>query len=193
MNLDEQSIHNGIDEYLSKLHGVLAALDRRAIAQYIQALETARVNGNMVYTLGNGGSASTASHVVCDLNKSVSYGKNVRFRVVCLNDSLSTLMAYANDVGYADIFVEPLRNFCKPGDVVVGFSGSGNSENVLRAFRYAREVGAMTVGFCGFEGGQLKGLSDLPIHVPIMDMEISEDVHLAIHHLSIQLLRGRSC
>ncbi|OGQ91664.1 MAG: phosphoheptose isomerase [Deltaproteobacteria bacterium RIFOXYA12_FULL_58_15] len=177
-----------VDDYFNRLCHTIANIDRQAINQFIDLIEKARQDGNAVFTFGNGGSASTASHMVCDLNKGVSYGREKRLRVICLNDSISTVMAYSNDVGYADVFVEQLRNFCQPKDLVIGLSGSGNSENVLRAIGYARKRGATTIGFCGYDGGKLKQLVDLAVHAPIHDMQIAEDLHLVVLHIATQVL-----
>ena len=100
--------------------------------------------------MGNGGSGASASHAAGDLNKGVSYGREKRFRVISLNDNLATLTAYANDVSYVDVFVEQLKNFLRPGDLVIAISGSGNSPNVLKAIEYANQQGAITVGLTGF-------------------------------------------
>jgi D-sedoheptulose 7-phosphate isomerase len=141
--------------------------------------------------MGNGGSGSTASHVACDLNKGVSYGRQKRFRVISLNDNLPTLTAYANDVSYEDVFVEQLRNFLCPGDLVVGISGSGNSPNVLNAIAFANSLGAHTVGLCGFNGGKLAPMVKTPIIAPVHDMQKAEDVHLILLHAVMQVLCAR--
>ncbi|MBT7703780.1 SIS domain-containing protein [Candidatus Peregrinibacteria bacterium] len=114
--------------------------------------------------------------------KGASYGLEKRFKAVCLNDNLSALMAVANDISYEEIFVEQLKNFVKEGDVVIGISGSGNSMNVVKALEYGLSVGAQTVAICGFNGGKIKEIADLVVHVAIDDMEVSEDLHLVILH-----------
>jgi D-sedoheptulose 7-phosphate isomerase len=107
---------------------------------------------------------------------------------MALTDNLATILAIANDIDYESIFVEQLKNFARPGDVVIGISGSGNSPNVLRAVEYAKQLGCTTVGVCGFGGGKLKPLVDCSFHVKIDDMQIVEDVHMMLMHILMRLL-----
>jgi len=106
--------------------------------------------------------------------------------MMCLNDSISTLLAYANDLSYEDVFVEQLKNFFDSGDVVIGISGSGNSENVLRAIDYANNNGGTTVGLCGYSGGKLFKMVDIPILAKVDDMQKVEDIHMIVAHMSMQ-------
>lgn len=144
--------------------------------------------GRTVFTLGNGGSASTASHFACDINKGVCINLEKKIKVICLNDNMATMMAYANDFSYEDIFVEQIKNFLGPKDLVIGFSGSGNSPNVLKAIAYANEKGAVTFGLTGYDGGKLSRLAIHNITTPIHDMQKTEDSHLVLTHLMMQLL-----
>jgi D-sedoheptulose 7-phosphate isomerase len=185
-------VHN-VRDYKSRLIATLERLDDREVNAFIDALAQALSEERAIFIFGNGGSAATASHMTCDLNKGCSYGRDRRFKVICLNDNLPTMMAYANDVSYHDIFVEPLKNFLRPGDLVIGISGSGNSENVLRAIDYANANGALTVGLCGYSGGKLKQKAGIVVHVAVDDMQIAEDVHLVLGHMAMQALAGRSC
>ena len=105
-----------------------------------------------------------------------------RFKVICLNDNIPALLAIANDISYDDVFVEQLKNFVNPGDVVVGFSGSGNSKNIVRAIEYANVVDAETVAFCGFTGGKIKRTAKHSLHVCVDDMEVVQDLHLVLVH-----------
>jgi D-sedoheptulose 7-phosphate isomerase len=141
-----------------------------------------------IFLMGNGGSASTASHIACDLNKGACLHAKKKFRVMALTDNLPTIMAIANDIDYQSIFVEQLKSFARPGDVVMGISGSGNSPNVLRALEYARKSGCATIGVCGYDGGKLKPLVDCCFHVKINDMQIVEDVHLMLGHILMRVL-----
>ena len=180
--------------FLDYCHGLNKALEgvpADSVEGFIQLLERACKEERQVFLMGNGGSGSTASHAACDLNKGVSYGRPVRFRAICLNDNLPTLMAYANDVSYEEAFVEPLKNFLRAGDLVIGFSGSGNSPNVLKAIEYANQHGAVTVGLSGFDGGKLARLARLSLLVPVHDMQKAEDVHLIIFHVAMQALCAR--
>lgn len=175
----EQSINN----YFDMLKTSIDNLDRNAIISFINLLLKTRENGNNIYIMGNGGSASTASHFTCDFNKGLSYKKDIRFKMISLNDNIPTMLAYSNDLGYENVFVEQLKNFLKKDDVVIGISGSGNSKNILNAIEYANDLGAKTVGLTGFDGGKLKDIVDISIHTNINNMQIAEDVHMMICHM----------
>jgi len=175
-------------DYCQGLKQALDAIPTDAAERFLQLLETAYLEGRQVFLMGNGGSGATASHAAGDLNKGVSYGREKRFRVISLNDNLATLTAYANDVSYVDVFVEQLKNFLNPGDVVIGISGSGNSPSILKAVEYANQRGATTVGMCGFGGGKLAGLAHVPVHIPVNDMQKVEDIHMMLFHVAMQVL-----
>lgn len=138
--------------------------------------------------MGNGGSASTASHFACNFNKELSFNKTNRFKMICLNDNIPTLLAYANDISYDVIFVEQLKNFLKKNDVVIGISGSGNSKNVINAIDFANSVGSITVGLTGFNGGNLKKLAKYSVNTNLNDMQITEDIHLSLCHIACSAL-----
>ncbi len=178
-------------DYQSELSKALAGVSQDRFEEFVHLLESAYEEERQVFLMGNGGSASTASHITCDLNKSLSFGRQKRFRAICLNDNLPMLMAYANDVSYEDVFIEPLKNFLKPGDLVVALSGSGNSPNVLKAIEYANHHGAHTVGLSGFDGGKLARLARTPVVAPVDDMQKAEDAHLILLHVVFQILRAR--
>jgi D-sedoheptulose 7-phosphate isomerase len=179
-------------QYFEELQQVVLGLSHDAINQIADTLVKANELGRMVYLFGNGGSASLASHLACDLGKGTAYcngGK--RFRVLALTDNLPTLTAWANDSSYEDVFSEQLRNFVQPQDVAFAISGSGNSKNVLNALKVAREVGATTVGISGFQGGKMKALCEICVVVPSDNMQIIEDVHLAMGHSIFRIVYNR--
>ncbi|MCH5339462.1 MAG: SIS domain-containing protein [Acetatifactor sp.] len=183
-----------IANYLEMEKKVLENLPKEDISTVMNVLETARLNRKRIFICGNGGSASTASHYECDFNKGVSYDQDIKYDFECLSDNVPMMMAIANDIGYDDIFVVPLRNKLNKGDVVIGISGSGNSENVVRALAYANETGAETIAICGYSGGKIKELAKYNIHVKIDNMQIVEDVHLMLDHLMMYILSGgRGC
>lgn len=171
------------EQYRSKLLATLQSIPLDKVEEAIGVLARAREEGRSIFVCGNGGSASTASHFVCDMVKGASYGRPRRFRIQALTDSLPTITAYSNDVSYEHIFVEQLRNFAAPGDVLIAISGSGNSPNVLRAVEYANSIGCDTIGLSGRDGGQLAPLARLSIHVPEPHMGRIEDAHLQICHM----------
>jgi D-sedoheptulose 7-phosphate isomerase len=182
----------GAKQYFEELQRVIAGLSHERLDQMADALVQAYESRRVVYTFGNGGSASLASHLACDLGKGTAYcngGK--RFRVLALTDNLTTLTAWANDSSYEDIFSEQLRNFVQPQDVAFGISGSGNSKNVLNALQVARDAGATTLGISGFQGGQMKSLCDICVIVPSNNMQIIEDIHLAMAHSIFRVVYSR--
>lgn len=177
-----------INTYFERVKTTLDMVDREALSQVMNLLEQSRLEDRQVFIMGNGGSAATASHFCCDFNKGISICKDKRYRMICLNDNIPTMMAYANDNSYQDVFVGPLQNFYRKGDIVIGISGSGNSENVVRAMRWAKEHGAVTVAFTGYDGGQLKQIAEYGVHVPVNDMQITEDLHMIFDHCMMHIL-----
>jgi len=169
--------------YRQLLIETLEALDLQSVAAMEDAFSQAHQSGNRIFTMGNGGSGASASHAAGDFIKGASYGLDQRFKMICLNDNLPSMMAIANDIGWDDIFVEPLKNYVEPGDLVIGISGSGNSRNVLKAIAYAQSIGAVTIGMTGFSGGKLKSMVDISVHSPADDMEVAEDVHMAVFNM----------
>jgi len=179
----------GIQTYIDQVKCTLDNLPLEAIENTIAVLEEARLHDRQVFIMGNGGSAATASHFACDLGKGTLMPGRPRFRVIALTDNMPLFSALANDFGYDRVFVEQLASLVQPGDVVIGISGSGNSPNVLNAIHLARQVGATTVGMAGFDGGQLRRLVDVCIHVPNSCIEQVEDLHLMLEHLICTELR----
>jgi D-sedoheptulose 7-phosphate isomerase len=170
-------------QYKSHLITAFDSVDLNAVARAIEILTAARDNNRHIFTCGNGGSASTASHFVCDMVKGASFNKQSRFRIMALTDSLATITAYSNDVSYECVFAEQLKNFAEKGDVLIAISGSGNSPSVLRAIEYANSVGCHTIALTGRDGGKLGALASLEIRVAEPHMGRIEDVHLIITHM----------
>lgn len=174
--------------YVNQLKSLLDIFPHRRFEEITQDLLYAYDGGKQVFIMGNGGSGATASHFACDINKGACSELNKRFRVICLNDNMPTILAYANDISYDDVFAEQLKNFLLPGDVVIGISGSGNSENVVRAISYANEANARTIGLSGFGGGRLSEIVDVPFVAAIDDMQMVEDIHMIAVHMLMQCL-----
>jgi D-sedoheptulose 7-phosphate isomerase len=172
-----------VEDYRRQTIEAVNHIDASLVEIAISWLEQARAEDRHIFVCGNGGSASTASHFVCDMLKGASYKRHKRFRIMALTDQLPTLTAYANDVSYECVFVEQLRNFAEPGDVFFGISGSGNSPNVLRAIEYANEAGCKTIALTGRDGGKLGPLAQLNIQVPAPHMGRIEDAHLIACHM----------
>ena len=177
-----------IRKYIEMEKMALDLLEADAVSMVMNVLENARLTGKRVFICGNGGSASTASHLECDFNKGISYDQEVKYDIECLSDNVPMMMAIANDIGYDEIFVVPLRNKLKKGDVVIGISGSGNSTNVVKALEFANELGADTIAMTGYSGGKLKEIAKYNIHVDVNNMQIVEDVHLILNHMMMFIL-----
>lgn len=172
--------------YIIDLIKVFDLFPHNQFERMIDTLVEACYFNRNIFVMGNGGSASTASHWACDINKGCSFNRQRRFKMICLNDNVSTMLAYANDNNYDSIFVEQLRNFFVPKDVVIGISGSGNSKNVLNAIDYANENNGTTIGLCGFNGGKLYHKVNLAILANTHDMQKVEDMHIIIAHMTMQ-------
>jgi len=185
--------HDTKDYFLDYFRDVKKSLDKIDLDNFNKINEilfNALENGRQIFTMGNGGSGATAAHLVCDLNKGVGFNNSRKFKAICLNDNMPTLLAYANDLSYSDVFSEQLKNFMKKSDIVIGFSGSGNSENVLKAIEYANENGGITIGFSGFKGGKLSKIVRFSIVASVYDMQKSEDIHLVLCHLIMQTMNN---
>ncbi|MBX3616261.1 SIS domain-containing protein [Nitrosomonas sp.] len=181
--------------YLDKLQAALSALDRDQIDHAVSLVTSAWENGRQIITLGNGGSSLTALHFINDWNKSIYLSSGKSFRGRSLLDNVGLIMSYSNDISFYDVFVEQLKNIMEPGDLVLALSGSGNSENVIRAVQYANDHGAVTLGLCGYSGGKLKEIAQHHVWAAVNDMQIAEDVHAIFGHIVMQALccKGRSC
>ncbi len=172
-----------IQEYISNLQGVLERLSLADVRQSINLVMETYQADRQIFVIGNGGSASTASHIANDLGKGASVPGARRFRAISLTDNVATMTAWANDVSYDDVFVEQLKNLINPGDLVIGISASGNSENIIRAIRHANAIGCKTIGWAGFGGGKLREIADVSVVVDSHDYGPVEDVHLILNHI----------
>lgn len=176
-----------IAKYLLTEKKVIEGLDISKINVVFNVLDDCLKSGRTVYVFGNGGSGATASHMTNDFNKALFKETEMTFKFNCLNDNMPTMLAIANDEGYDEVFLYQLIGRITSQDVVIAFSGSGNSKNVLNAVEYAKECGTQVIGFTGFDGGKLMKLADYNLHINIDNMQITEDVHLMIEHLLISM------
>lgn len=175
-------------DYLDRLTTVLQALDHEQIDNAVTVIEASWKAGQQIITLGNGGSSLTALHFINDWNKSIFMSSGRPFRGRSLVDNMGLIMSYGNDISFEDVFIEQLKNLLQPGDLVIAISGSGNSENVIRAVDYANGSGAVTLGLCGYRGGRLKELAQHFVWADVDDMQLSEDVHSIFGHIVMQRL-----
>ncbi len=176
-------LNSYLENYRDELIVALRSLDLARIGEFIRILERARDEERTIFIFGNGGSAATAAHFVAELVNKASVDRPKRFRIMALSDQVSTITAFANDLGYETVFEQNLRNFAREGDVVIALSGSGNSPNVLRAVEYANSAGCTTIGLSGFEGGKLARLVQHPLVVPAHHQGRAEDGHMVACHL----------
>jgi D-sedoheptulose 7-phosphate isomerase len=174
-----------IGAYLDKIKDLLESLDAQSIEKATQLIEAAYNNENNIFIIGNGGSASTASHMANDFSKGIHTGTDKHVKALSLTDNTSLLTAISNDNGYEKVFVDQLKVFLKKNDVVIGFSASGDSTNVLNAMQYAKDHSAKTIGLVGFDGGKMKDIVDVCIHVktPKGWYGPVEDIHMIVDHI----------
>lgn len=183
---------NTIDSFLKEQKSCLEQIQdqKDIIEKIIEILIQARDAGKKIYTMGNGGSASTASHFVSDLLKTAITKNNKRFSAIALTDNVPVMLAWSNDVSYDDVFVEQLKNFLTKGDVIVGFSGSGRSKNVVKAMTYGKKNGALCIGITGMSGGDFPKICDICLVVPSNDMLGIESTHVTLCHCIISAIRN---
>ena len=176
-----------ISQYFSKEIATINELDIVEINRALNAIYDAWQRGATIYTMGNGGSSATASHFVCDFNKGISCETGRKYKLICLSDNTPIITAIANDISYDDVFYLQLKDIVKPEDLIIAISGSGNSKNIIKAVEYAKQVGAQIVGLTGYTGGKLKQLADYSLHVPVDDMQITEDLHMVFDHMMMRV------
>ncbi|MDP3920126.1 MAG: SIS domain-containing protein [Candidatus Omnitrophota bacterium] len=181
-----------IDQYLSEMKSIVDTLDRDKIDQIIDAVYGTWANGKRMYLMGNGGSGSTASHLVNDFGKCTALPGKKRFKVIGLTDNMALTTALVNDNGFDNLYSEQMLNFIEPGDTLVGFSAHGGSgkdkagmwsQNLLKAYLIAKEHGVKTIGFSGYDGGVMKEICDICVTVPFHNTQHVESFHLALGHL----------
>ncbi|MBI2843160.1 MAG: SIS domain-containing protein [Armatimonadetes bacterium] len=197
MSVEVDTIRQNIQSYLSGVQEVFSRLPLDEIQKAAREILRAFDEGKTVFTMGNGGHGSTAAHNVNDLQKHLVSSddrdeivvKGRRLRAMCLCDSISTLTGWANDAGYENAFAEQLKNWVQPGDVVIGITGSGNSQNIINAYKLAKEVGAVTITFGGAKKGNDEPYTDIYINVPTPNILWVEDVHMALAHLLTSVVR----
>jgi len=185
-------IRQFVSNYVAELKRAMDLIPLDKLELTIKTIIDAYETGRQIFIMGNGGSGATASHFVCDLNKGVRRGQTKRLRSICLNDNMPSILAYANDLSYDDIFVRQLENFLEKEDVVIVLSASGNSSNVLNAIQYANQKSAHTVALTGFKGGQAADLAKISIIIPANDVQKIEDIHLLLTHMILQIFQKKT-
>jgi D-sedoheptulose 7-phosphate isomerase len=201
---DGQDSEAGIADFLQLSQRTLERLDRRVLGDMITCLMDVWRRRGTVYVMGNGGSASTATHFAADLAKYTIIEGKPRFKVLGLTDNVPLVSAWTNDGGFSSIFAEQMAAWLAPGDALVGFSvhggsGAGSagpwSQNMVRAMQTAKDAGASVIGFSGFDGGAMAQMADHNLTVPVLVDELGtpivESVHVLLHHLVVHTLRER--
>ena len=183
-----QLIEDNITNYFNSLTAISSKINKKEIINAASIILSKVKKKNNIFTMGNGGSAHNASHFITDWSKMASVTSGIKVRGFCLNDNNGLITAYSNDISFSDIFSGQLKYLMNKDDLVIAISGSGNSQNVLKAIEYANTNGATTMAFVGFDGGKLKNLAQNVIHVPSNDMQICEDIHLSIGHIIMKFL-----
>ena len=184
----EEVERDEVDEYLKRMVETVERMSRGEIWAVIETLYQAWQAGKRVYICGNGGSAATAAHMASDLNKCILVEGKPRMKAFALSDNVPLMTALSNDIGYENIFAEPLKNFLEPGDVVIFISASGNSPNILKGVEMARERQAVTIGLTGDSGGKLRGMVDQCVFIPDEYIGRQEDGHMILDHLISSVL-----
>jgi D-sedoheptulose 7-phosphate isomerase len=182
-----------IAKYLQAVQATINNLDPEVIASFATHLENAYNSNQSIYVIGNGGSAANASHFAQDLAKGIFFEKPVAktMKAISLTDNIAHITAIANDTGYQNIFSAQLNTYAQDSDVLICISGSGNSENIVEAVKAAKQKNMFVIGVTGFDGGHLKSMANLSVHVPLHEMCTVESIHSIIFHLIVLELRER--
>jgi D-sedoheptulose 7-phosphate isomerase len=181
-----------VSNYLNAFKALSEKLDLDSFLSGIELIHKIHKAGKKIFTCGNGGSASTASHYITDWNKMVNLATGDKFRGFSLCDNIGLITAFSNDIGYDEIFIGQLKSIMTEGDLVIGISGSGNSPSVIRAIEYANEIGGRTLAVVGYDGGKLKQIAQQAVWIPSFDMQLCEEFHLIFGHMTMKSLCGSS-
>lgn len=177
-----------VSSYFDQLSRTIDEIDRASMDHAIALIKKSWEEEKKIFACGNGGSALTASHHIHEWNKMAYLSTGKPFRGTCLSDSIGLMSAYANDMSYGDVYSEQLKNLMDAGDLVIVLSGSGNSENVVRALEYANDNGGVTLAICGHDGGRVKKIAQHSLWIPSFDMQICEDLHFIFGHMVMKSL-----
>jgi len=179
-----------IEDYIEQHNLVITKLDHKEIEDAICLIKDTIKSGNRVAVCGNGGSAVAASHYITDWNKMVYTYAKVRFNGICLSDNVGLITAYSNDLSYDEVFSEQVKNLLNAGDLLITLSGSGNSENVIKATKVANNMKVNTLAICGYDGGKLKKVSKNYVWIRSCDMQLCEDAQTVFGHMVMKFLCG---
>ena len=164
--------------------------EKHLLIDIIEKILNARDTDKKIFTMGNGGSSSTSSHFVSDLLKTCILKESKRFNAICLSDNVPALTAWANDTSYDEVFLEQLKNYVSSGDIVIAFSGSGTSKNIIKTLEFAKKMNSFIIGFTGRSGGKFPQICDITIKVSSSDMLTIESIHVLLCHLIVESIRS---
>jgi D-sedoheptulose 7-phosphate isomerase len=185
-------MENYVKDYIDKLQQGLRKISPQHIAQLVDALEEARIQQKMIFIIGNGGSAATASHMANDLQKLASKGKVPAFRAIALTDNVPLMTAWANDEDYTAIFVRQLEALASQGDILIAITGSGNSPNIVRSMKWAQDNQLKTIALLGFNGGKAGQIADHVLLFAENHYGRVEDAHMILEHMIANYLADMS-
>lgn len=180
-----------VQNYIQQHNSVIESLDLNEVTNAINLIKETVNNGKRIAVCGNGGSAMAASHYITDWNKMVHLHTGTRFNGICLSDNIGLVTAYSNDMSYGDIFSEQVKNLLDEGDLLITLTGSGNSENVVRATNVANKMRINTLTICGYDGGEIKKVSKHCVWIRSMDMQLCEDAQTVFGHMVMKDLCGQ--
>jgi D-sedoheptulose 7-phosphate isomerase len=180
-----------VADYLKTLSALLVAIDTQQVSMVANLLFECWQDNRRLVFCGNGGSGSTSTHMVCDFQKNIWLDGGKPFEVISLTDSPALLLAWGNDTDFSNVFAGQARTWLRKDDILIAISGSGNSPNVLEAVKVAQEVGAISVGLCGYGGGKLAAITDHALVADLRNMQLVEDVHMILCHILFSALRDR--
>lgn len=180
------SVESHISDYSNRLQAILSATDWSPVAKLAEEMMKCWKNQQQVFLCGNGGSAGNAIHLANDFLYGIAKKIGAGLKINALPANSAVLTCLANDIGYEHIYAEQIAVLSNPGDLLIALSGSGNSKNIINAIEQANKMGVVTAAILGFSGGVCKTISSIPIHFPVNDMQIAEDLQLIVGHMLMQ-------
>ncbi len=184
-NFTEKLTEQLISGYLADIRRLCDELDKESLKSAIEMIRQAHMDGKQIFIAGNGGSAATANHFSCDFSKNAVSDESIKPKLITLSSNIEYITAIANDMSYEGIFAEQLKNLMHDGDLLILISASGNSPNIIKAAEYAKSRKGRIIGFTGFSGGKLEGLSDICVNIAVDSYEKVEDMHLVLTHIIV--------
>ena len=181
---------NSFTGYADRLSTILKDYDWEPVSVLAGAMARIWERGDQLFLCGNGGSAVAASHYITDWNKMIYTHTKLKFNGICLSDNVGLITAYSNDLSYSEVFSEQVKNLLHEGDLLITLSGSGNSENVIRATMVANDMKVNTLAICGYDGGGLKQVSNNAVWIRSYDMQLCEDAQTVFGHMVMKSLCG---